>query len=357
MIGAPDRHTDATFFSIAAVLLRRRAALLRFALAGGLIAGLIVAGRPRLFVGSASFFSQPTDAGRSGLASLAGQFGVALSSGPSSVSPEFYSRLLKTNVLLVPIVSDTFTVDSASGQRRLFFDLFEVEGRNERRREDQAVRLLRGIIGTLVVRQTGAVEFTVRTPWPNVSLEITKRLLEGVNDFNRSTRQLQARDERIFIQGRREVAERELREAEDRLEGFLARNRSTLNSPQLLFERERLQRGVVTAQAVFTSLVQSFEEVRIREVRDTPLITTIEPPRVPVSPEPRRLLFWVVFGLLAGGGLGGLLAIGIDTTTRLKSEGDPGVAAAAKEWAVARAQLAAVGNLLASRVGWRRPQA
>ncbi len=169
------------------------------------------------------------------------------------------------------------------------------------------MRALAEIVKSREVRALGAVEVAVSTRWPSVSLSLTERLVHGVNQFNVETRKSQAAAERQFVEAQADEAERALREAEDRLQGFLQRNRET-SSPQLAFEHDRLQRQVALRQQVYTTLVQSREEARIREVRDTPVITVLETPRLPVMPEPRRSVLRSVLGGLTGGLLGVLIA-------------------------------------------------
>ena len=53
-----------------------------------------------------------------------------------------------------------------------------------------------------------------------------------------------------------------------------------------------------------TSLASAFESARIEEVRNTPVITLIEPPRVPALRNPKRRVWIVLAGILAGAMLG-----------------------------------------------------
>ncbi len=78
-------------------------------------------------------------------------------------------------------------------------------------------------------------------------------------------------------------------------------------SPELTFEQARLQRDVAMLQQVFTTLTQSYEEARIREVRDTPVITVVESPRLPTMPGPRGRLRFGIMGLVLGGFVGSLV--------------------------------------------------
>lgn len=313
---------EISLLAISATLIRHRWRIVRWMLFGGLVAGLLAFLRPPVYTAFASFIPQGTDLGRSGLASLAGQFGVSLPAGNQSLSPDFYADLLKSRVLLQNVAHDTLTVAEMGGKRVLFLDLFEIPAGPASRREEEGVRLLRQIVSTSVVKSTGVVQLQAGTRWPSVSLAIVNDLVKGVNEFNQQTRQGQAASERKFVEGRLAVAASDLRAAEDRLEEFLRNNRAIGTSPDLMFQRDRLQRDVALQQNVFTSLTQSYEEVRIREVRDTPVITIIEPPAVATLPEPRKRLLRVLLGLMVGALIGSILSFTSEGINRRRNQGD-----------------------------------
>ncbi len=159
---------------------------------------------------------------------------------------------------------------------------------------------LRDLVKVRELRALNAVEVSVTTRWPSVSLAIASRLVKGVGRFNVETRKSQAAAERQFVEARADEAQRALREAEDRLQSFLQRNRAFV-APELAFQRDRLQREVALRQEVYTTLLQKREEARIREVRDTPVITMLEEPRLPLLPESRMTVLKTGLGALAAG--------------------------------------------------------
>jgi uncharacterized protein involved in exopolysaccharide biosynthesis len=310
-------------FAVGTILLRNRWRIARWTLVGGTLAAVAAFTRPALYVASASFIPEGSEQSRSALAGLAGQFGVALASANQSQSPDFYSTLLTSRVLLTPIAREAFVVQELGNRRVAFLDLFKIDGNSATRREEEAVRQLQKIVKPSIVRTTGTVEVTVATKWRSVSLAIANDLLTGVNEYNQRTRQGQAAAERKFVEGRLALAASDLRAAEDRLEDFLMTNRQFTSSPDLTFQRDRLQRDVALKQQVFTSLTQSYEEVRIREVRDTPVITVIETPSVPTVPEPRGRVVSVLFGLIFGALFGAFVAFISGAVARRRQEGDP----------------------------------
>ena len=155
-----------------------------------------------------------------------------------------------------------------------------------------------------VSRETGVVTFSVVTGWPAVSQQIASRIIFLINEFNLQTRQTKARAEREFVEVRLNEVQTRLRGSEDSLQNFLLRNRDFANAPELVFERDRLGRGVSLWQQVLTSVTQAYEQARIDEIRNTPLLTVVEPPSYPVFPERRRLIFKGFVALVLGAMIG-----------------------------------------------------
>jgi uncharacterized protein involved in exopolysaccharide biosynthesis len=315
---------EISLFALGTALLRSRWRIARWTLAGGIITALLVAGRPRLYSAHASFVPQGNDGQRAGLTNLAGQFGINIPipvSGTQAVSPEFYLNLLTSPLLLRPIVRDTFVVEEMGGQRLAFLDLFRIEDGTPKYREEQGVKRLSDIVKPGIQKSTGIVEVSAATKWPSVSLAIVNRLLAGVNDYNQRARQGQAAAERKFLEGRLTQAGDDLRVAEDRLVAFLRTNRQITNSPQLTFEQERLQREVTLRQQVVSALTQAYEDARLREVRDTPVITVFEQPTVPSLPLPRGRVARVLLGLVVGAFVGILLTLLGELLARRRQDG------------------------------------
>jgi uncharacterized protein involved in exopolysaccharide biosynthesis len=316
-----DRDTI-SIFSMGLALLRARWRIARWMLLGAALAAAYALSRPREYGASASFVPQGADPGRSGLASLAGQFGLQLPATSSNQSPDFYVAMLESRVLLAPIVHDTFAVAELGGRRVPFLELFEIADGSDAWREEQGVKRLQEAVSASVNKTTGVVGYSVRTTWRSVSLAIASALLEGVNDYNQRVRQGQATAERKFVEGRLAVATAELRRAESRLEQFLSTNRQIGGSPGLATERDRIQRELTLRQQIYNSLMASYEEVRIREVRDTPVITVFEPPSAPTRPASRGGVKLVLGGLLGGGFLGALLVFLSVALARRRADGD-----------------------------------
>jgi len=304
---APAEDAGLSLLALASILLRWRLTIITLGLFGaavGLLTGLL---STRVYSSTATFIPQESEGGSSGLAVAASQFGVRLTgSSGGAWGPPVYVELLRSRSLLEPIARESVLVAKAGMRRVSIVELLGVPARE--RSAEIGVDALRTVITATELKALGAVKLSVTTRWPSVSFALAERLVKGVNQFNLETRKSQATAERQFVDVQATAAEQDLRAAEDRLQSFLQRNRDISGSPELAFERDRLQRDVGLRQQVYTSLVQSREEAKIREVRDLPVITIIENPSLPTVGEPRRTALKTVLGALAGGIVGILIA-------------------------------------------------
>ncbi len=101
---------DVSILEILTQLIQRWKLIAICTVIGGGVAAVSVVSRPPLFRAYASFASQPTDQGRAGLASLAGQFGIAMPGTGQAASPEYYAKLITSRALLLAVARDSFQV-------------------------------------------------------------------------------------------------------------------------------------------------------------------------------------------------------------------------------------------------------
>jgi uncharacterized protein involved in exopolysaccharide biosynthesis len=276
---APDN--EISLVAIANTILRnwRIVAVLPVVLA--LLVGLWTLSRDRTYSTAASFIPQGTEGrGVSGASALAEQFGVSLRPDRPGESPQFYADVLRSVTILRKVVESEYEVPGVDGSIRTatLIQLYRVDDAGPVPTWRKAVERLRDRLSTSVSRETGVVRLTIAAAHPALSEQIAQRLLELLNDFNLDARQSRAQQEGVFISGRVAEAQEELLAAEGALEEFLRHNRQFRNSPELVFDHDRLQREVTMRQEVYTSLLRSQEQARIDAVRDTPLLTIIDSP-------------------------------------------------------------------------------
>lgn len=263
---------------------------------------------PRTFTSTASFVPQARRTNAS-ISSLAAQLGL-LPNADAAQSPAFYVSLLDSRAILDAVVQTSFKPDS--GPARDLLQVYKVRGSSPEEKVERAVRRLRQRLSVTADAKTGIVMFTVWTRDPELSRQIASRLLELLNEFNLLSRQSQAAAERAFTEGRLEEVGRDLRASEDKLLGFLQRNRDYRNASVLEFEQQRLQQEVTMQRQLFTTLQQAFEQAKIEEVRDTPVISVVERPLAPATPDPRGLVVKGIIALVLGATLGLLMALALE---------------------------------------------
>lgn len=285
---------------ITASLLRGKTLIIAITSAGVIIALVLALLRRPSFTAEFSFLPQSTQAqAPGGLASLAGQFGISLGGfGGSSHPPQLYADLVQTREILGPIVDDTVTDEN--GRRVPLSEFLGVTAADPAERRELTMLVLKqNVVNTgVAVRTTGAVTVRAETSSPQASLQIVNALLDGINRFNRETRQSQASQERRFAEQRLDTARNKQRLMEDSLSAFLRANRQIGTGSSQRFQQERLESEVALQRELVRSLSQKLEEARIAEVRDAPVITLIERPTLPAIRNPMRrvrtLVVWTM---------------------------------------------------------------
>jgi uncharacterized protein involved in exopolysaccharide biosynthesis len=303
--------------------------------------------RPTTYTSRFSFLPQGEQTNRAGLAGLAGQFGISLGSlGGEEQPPQFYADLLSTRGVLQPIAMDSVATGPDNAIKVPLAAFLRIAGEDSAYVVERTMRKLSsGVITTVVNVKTGVIGVEVKTASPYVSLAIAARLIERLNHFNLITRQSRAREERRFTESRLAEARAALRQAEDNLLRFTQSNRDITNSNTLTLQRARFQREVDMHQQIVTSLAQQYEENRIREVRDTPVLTLVEAPVRAARRDARHgalLLFLAAAGAL---GLGVLFVVLRDGLLRERSNGtDPALELLSSEWRSLRRKRSAAAS-------------
>jgi len=138
---------------------------------------------------------------------------------------------------------------------------------------------------------------------------VATALIQAVNDVNIEIGRGQAKQERRFVEARLLERGAELRAAEASQARFLSENREFRNSAGLNFEHDRLQRVVIMQQQLYSTLAQSVEDARIREIRDVAVVSLVEPPVMPLERDSRVLVLRALIGIIVGLLIGVILSL------------------------------------------------
>ena len=301
-----QQPNEVSLVSLLNVLMRRRALIVWSSLLCALLfVGYSLVG-DRAWTTAVSFFPQGKKAG-SNLSALAAQFGVPVGAGDANESPSFYADLVKSRAILGTVIDSGVVVPPGTGRVDLA-TAYRIKATEPALRRDMAIKQLNGDIAVTTNAKTGIVTMRVSSNAPELSAGISARLLELLNRFNQETRRGQASAEREFTEKRLAIVKHDLRNAENAQENFEATNH-VVTSAQLLLQRQRLDREVRMQQELYSNLAKAYEQAKIDEVRDTPVITVVERPEPAARPDSRGIVTKGIASLVAGFVLGVIIAM------------------------------------------------
>lgn len=303
---------ELSIISIVNSVLRHRWLIAALVLLGGLYLGWKSMKEPRLFTTEAQFMPKGSR-GQSQIQGLAQQFGIVVSSGDAGASPQFYMELLESRPLLAAVADRQYRIRTDTGVvTGNLAKIYNIRNRNPAIVKSSVTNALKGQVDENTSLKTGVITVTVHAKYPELAVQIAQGLLDQVNAFNLNRRQEQASAEREFIERRLAEAQAQLSQAEDNLQSFLTENRDFRSSPSLQLGFDRLNRNVSSRQSLYNALATAYEQAKIEEVRDLPVISVLEPPELPIEPDPHGGKRKVILGMLVGLVIGVVLAFVLD---------------------------------------------
>lgn len=269
---------------------------------------------PSQFTSTTEFIAQGSSQSLvpSALLGLAASVGF---SGSRDFSPQFYADLLTSRPVLSGAINVPLPDPKNPGERRSLLDIEGFTEPDSARRVDAGVRYLQTHVTAQSDVRTNIITLTVTAHSPMLAHDLAQSLLDGLNQLNVNFRQAQSHQLREFYESRVDTARADLQQAEDSLQYFLLRNRSTEGSPTLQLRQLSLTRAADLRRTVYVNTLQQYEEARAQEAKTIPVLTVLSQPSVPVrrSFPPRRLF-------VAIGGLVGLaLAVLIQNWSGIRS--------------------------------------
>jgi uncharacterized protein involved in exopolysaccharide biosynthesis len=299
---------DATGLLRAAnMLIRNRRPLILLPLVTGGVAAALALASPRSYEAAASFVPNGAGEGASAqIGSIAAQLGMSLVTSQPGQSPAFYGELLQTRGILHDAVQTRYRV--RDGSRVVTGNLVHFYGLDDPDTApaagpspaEAAIEALKRSVSTSVSPETGVVQVKVVAEQPALAEAIAGRLIALTEDFDQNKRRTQASARRVFSEARLNESRAELRAAEGRLQGFVSHNRMFSQSALQMLEYNRLQQELLLRQQVYAALAQAYEQARIDEVKNTPVITVLESPQGAARPLSRGVVPQTGFGVLLG---------------------------------------------------------
>lgn len=268
-------------YRIATILLRRWRLIVFLPLFAAIASvGLTIVFKD--YTARSRFAPQSSGQGLGNMAGLAASFGIAVPAGGGEPL-EFYVDLVNSGEILRDALLSEFSFRPDPNREEIrsgaLVDLLEIEGDTEKERIQNGVDDLKERVAASANSRSGLISLDTQAPWAELAEHLNQRILDLLSDFDRERRQATARAEREFVEERLEAAHDDLKRAEAGMASFLDRNRRPYQSPRLTMQLERQQREVLLKQQLYASLAQAFEEARIEEVRNTPVLTVVDRPQ------------------------------------------------------------------------------
>ena len=267
-------------------------------LLGGAVAGTVAFLLPSYYQSGAAFQAETNAQTQltGALAGLASQLGNLPIGNPQN-SPQFFGDLITTDAVLRRVAQARFPFRA---QLEPLATIYGFEDDSAALRDFRTVKRLRDAMHVDVNLRTNVVRFTIEARAPELAKALADSTLAVVNQMNIELRRARAAAEHDFTDARAAEARRGLDSADQALAAFYQRNRSIANSPDLQMEEGRLKRAADMAQQVYVQLRMQAEQAGLQEIRNTPVISVVDPPLLPVRrSRPNRRLA-VALGLAIG---------------------------------------------------------
>ena len=304
----PDKE-DVSVFDLLTPLVRRRRLIALTALTFAVVTAVVVLLLRPKYTATTSFVPEaPKESSLStSLGGLASQFGLGTQIA-TPYSADLMAAVLQSREIREAVLKAEFPDPAGTGKSpRTLLAILEVEGDTPRERLDAGVEALKDATAIALDKRTGMVNLRVTIRDPELAAQVANRMVEELNTFNVDRRRSQSGEERLFTERRLAEARQELAGAEEELVSFLRRNRQFSEFSVVGVGARRLERNVQLKQEVLGTLSRSYEEARINEVRDTPVLTVIDRAEAPAwKSYPKRTL-----SVLIALALGTLLGIGL----------------------------------------------
>jgi uncharacterized protein involved in exopolysaccharide biosynthesis len=232
---------------------------------------------------------------RGAIGELAAAAGLTMGLTPSQLFPE----IIRSERILSQIMKQKFGLESGK-EAMTVAEIWGLTENDTSAQYENTLKRLRRVIDISLDRRTMIVTLQVTTENPQLSSQLANSIVSVLDTFSLEFRKKLAGEQRTWIENRLIEIQRDLAQSEEALKQFRERNRSVLNSPQLLLEQARFTREVEINSTVFIELKKQLEIATIEEAKNTSIVLVLDPARPPYlkSGPARRWVFATFFGII-----------------------------------------------------------
>jgi uncharacterized protein involved in exopolysaccharide biosynthesis len=277
------------------MLLARRLLIVVVSLGIMVVTTIYLLSKPNLYTSSAVILPSGESGQVSVLENLVGLGGQMTRYDENS--SVMFPVVLRSNMVVDSVARSVYSFrHEGKSYRKSLADYFDITN------PDRLRHAVRGITSITADQRTGEIYLGVETRYPELSQKVVAGYLSRLEDFNRTKRRSQARENEEYLGRQLQIAKDELQSAEDNLETFQKSNLdwAVSGSPEILKELGRLQREVEVKSATYAMLAREHEMAKLEVQKDIPIVRLLDPPSMPtIKSGPFRRNLIIMSGIVA----------------------------------------------------------
>ena len=256
-----------------------------------------------------------------GLASLAGiDVSSAAGGGSDAVRPDLYPDVLKSTPFFLELLKiKVRTKDNKEMLFSQFYDNFVLDNKIEEKntkinfptsiqyiavsyQTENNLKDLRERIGAVIDKKTGLITVTVKLPDPVVATIITDYGMNFLTNYITNYRTEKSKRDLNFLAERLDAAKGKYFNNQAKKAQYSDQYQLSMMKLQAAdLQRERIESEYKISSTFYNSLLQKYEEAKLKVQQETPVIKVLEPPVVPNKrSEPKRAIIVLIATFLGG---------------------------------------------------------
>jgi uncharacterized protein involved in exopolysaccharide biosynthesis len=256
-----------------------------------------------------------------GLASLAGiDVSSAAGGGSDAVRPDLYPDVLKSTPFFLELLKiKVRTKDNKEMLFSQFYDNFVLDNKIEEKdtkikfptsiqyiavsyQTEKNLKDLRERIGAVIDKKTGLITVTVKLPDPVVATIITDYGMNFLTNYITNYRTEKSKRDLNFLAERLDAAKGKYFNNQAKKAQYSDQYQLSMMKLQAAdLQRERIESEYKISSSFYNSLLQKYEEAKLKVQQETPVLKVLEPPVVPNKrSEPKRAIIVLIATFLGG---------------------------------------------------------
>ena len=256
-----------------------------------------------------------------GLASLAGvDLSSATGGGGDAIRPDLYPDVLKSTPFFLDLFQ--FKVKTKDNKEMTFSQFYDTFVLNNKIKEENKklkfptsnqyiaisyqtennLKNLRERISAAIDKKTGLLTVTVKMPDPVVATLVTKYSMDYLTNYITNYRTEKAKKDLDFLAERLNAAKGKYYNNQVRKAQYSDQYQQSMMKLQSAdLQRERIESEYKISSSFYNTLLQKYEEAKLKIQQETPVIKVLEPPVVPnKKSEPKKAIIAIISAFLGG---------------------------------------------------------